>query len=1839
MSTFRFEHAESSQVQPNNSYVDFGDLWAKPPESKTLSNPDTFPDSDSKQFFESKPVAETPAAPSLDTQVQMKVDQSLQDLEVLRRKKNERLKVDAEITRVNTQLTGRIIQMNMAGLLQIGLQSPEQGLFSKISKESMTTALSALDEDQLKRIDSLVTGAYLKGSDEELVEKFAIAIKLEALDGDFGPVSQTAFRSTNDWINNETVKQYKKLASSGLAFTIDGSINMPSIQIADNKAPMSPSAFRKWIAEDLTVDSLQKGVEARTVQSNLLFDVKSRPTLEQMNRFNSNLRWVGKNDQLLNVQEARLAANRQSAELKNQFGIEKKGWQPPKDDAELTAYRLRALEAAKLITQVVQLADTIRVLKMTDGYNSDALDQNHFPGLFKSDGSIELNIPDGLEPTPENERQFQKFREWVNKYGPGVERILESSKTFGPLRYGESLEPGVIGLDENNNVVDRDQAKTLVKYDYVHNKPEITKNTDGDYEVRVKRGYYGDDGSNIQYWNGTKFGEKTLGPIKFKENDLVPVQDNAGNVSFVKAKDLKRYIDTHELYHHLGKIGSVTADAAFVATGGVLAKTAMKLGKSFYVGTNTARVIVGGSGVLEPTFRQMGETGKILSSARHNAMMLDIAGGVFKGGVKVLTGKSLETASQMQILKAVEASKSMNKIQKASGGAFAAYNVYIIPSMLKQVWNGTPADFKLDKNIEHAFPSVLDKAAMNKQVNSKDTFIQYSQESNGPKLEKAQDIFRKALKYTGNSEYAEPFKQGQLMDSLVGGKQELVYSKTNDPADKPEPKVTAEEEKVASAIALLTIKKQEQPTLTLDTVLASRQVAIPSLIDFDPESGNVTITDRPSVKQDVTVRDGIAVLEKATMDSKSGELRLMAADCLYKTGAWGPAKYNALCQEILKQPTTPENKDIKVLAWMRATEMLQQRKLQESTNFSQFEKEQIAYDSYGLSSAVMGAGMQRLAENETDPDLKALAACLVHLGESPDSFDLDKYKKLFEENKNTPGAFEKIVVADLKTALSKSVSQGDPAEIEDAREGRLFAAKTIGTMQKQQIKEYVSQTKLNEAVAGTLAFDEDVTVNNETSVKAIDYLAKNKQTLTKHQSELMLDGTHKILALPYTTDSTVALAKLQIVDLLPQIFAADKTNNPAYRNQVQRDLVEWLSDDSIRRSWGQHSDMRLAAIKGLSHTGSNGAEVLAAIQGRLKYNSGTQQFLEPDAAIRKAALQAAFVLSPKQFTSGGDKDPTKINVDDLLSVERDPQTVAKLYEIQLLLSEPLPDSPEYLKRFQAAMESIAAAPDLSISVDTVKALTKKYDQLKMLHPDERNHKVGIVAGQKYKEPYTGIDGWIQDHIIDTTPESRAKEHRARDSANWLAKNECNAEARGQVKNLGDFNNYETDAEKEAAVKTLFFFLRDSSFFAEGEGAKIRLESTKTIKQVCVDRTYPNADSMKKLIVDAVLKTDAYWDHESMENLLDSVDALVQQNVMTKIEAKMLIMKALGNQYEREFKPGQPEHRSWVANQLSMIDRLHRLRVNPFAADAEIQALRGNEKFCAYFGGSKDPSVKQRAAEYADALTYGVSDLQIEAGSNWGDNASVMANTIDLAAKDTSFNYARACVAIFKGTKGLPITDKDDPRREVLHKCLRHENERVRLAAAIALADSKVAQDLAMASNELIELEAHGSQNRYRQEARAIIVQMVARTSDPTERSQLLKKWSDASGTGVDAQKNATRDQRIEALAIMRGEKYEDLREKICGAEERLQKKINVKINYPRPTNYGRGGPTDQQRKADAKAKDSAIKQAMGTESRLRHESNARIEKSLKDYEKANPVPPVLLGSMNKLKFPPPKLGQ
>ncbi len=1724
----------------------------------------------------------------------------------------------------------------------------------------------AVNSDELK--EKIQKNDFAKMSRTELIA----AVMLESNEGKFGPASEFAHKATTEWFNGSALNTYKDLIASGLRMPAGGPI--PSFTFgaeAGSVLGANPSAFKaRILADSFKLDDLKEMSKKGQIETQLNLDASTKHGIDQLIRFENSKGWLESERNRLAQNSNQIEANRRYQVISDILGIKDEGWKPPEDPGKSLAYCQRADEVCNKMFRVRNYAETIKSLSSIDGdFKLKALDPKEFPGTLswgKLDGTpcaaddpeakcllkMNLNLPDSLACTPENERKLQALQNWLDKYGPRVEQALGDYKKGAPVRYGDFVESGKVRQDKDGNTVSiLDSSNTMVsaiidgklalrntdgimrdaktgerveanpkfskeeKFDYIGDKFSTRRDEKGQIVVEIDRSYEKDNPLNYNRWFGSQVGN-VKETRTYKPDDLVTVQNSSGLPQLIRADRLAEFQQIQAFWHHGSKLATCAMDVGMVVTGSVGARAAFQAGRMLYVAANVGRAVLGLGGFLDPTFRQMGELGENLRKARHVAILLDVTQGLLRQAPSAIgSGKVLfETAGAAEVQKIIEASTTMRRLHSATSKVFAVCDAVYLPMMSKdviekarlnmgynpqQMLDDANAQIGSGRGAEKSFAKLTPKEAEEVRKEMLRVYEKLMDVKDPSQKEAVAKRFEEIRSKMG-SDSAEAYKTKELAAFYFpSGTQLQDLKKKNSDAlprffDDRE-KTGTYEEKVAAAIGLLQLSVKDNK-FPADGILMSRKTEVPAYtkVEYGPEGEKIeTEIKAETVTQELSIKQVIASLQDASLNATSPETRAVAADALYRLGAVGSGRYASILLEHLeKDPSSPENKDSRFKMMYQVANLIDASRASEALPPSDADARRfLEAESFGASSEELIRRMQGIAASESDPDLRAMAMAILHSQSSKEADKkLESYAKQYESLKNNPGKFREEFLAELKADLNTPVSADASKEERDAAiEKRLHAAAAFRNFEGSKLEEKTFQSidinkSLHECLIATgrrqIKDKSDAERSSlNLTLKTIDALMSRKDTLTLEQRKDIAATATGIMEVACPKDAAArkepALAQLGIIARMNQIYEISEPQDRSVTDPLKTQRSAMVSalkgiiriDDElpIKSGWGEFPEMRVAALVGLKNLGlvdKDTSDMIAAFLDYDETKTGPGAFKERNPNVRAAAADALYSLAEYRLRYSSDEidkmkaknqgvcenlglNP-KLYVDELLKRERDPVVLDVLWRVFDRKQRLDPKSAQYENQFALESTVLDSRRHIATTNEMVMSFVNRNPGLKNLDPRYLEGEVKRTAEQRRQDPYDGFWGYCSSWV-DSRATSRQKNESATATATaiaWTEKNKDRNESLTNLSRLGEL----PPADQEMAVKTLLHLIScpDSDLLKNVDTKYVRTRASEMLLRLCNAEDHQDVVKHKELlsrvVVSGLLDSAIQTLPQVKLNLLKCVDALTVKDpklvaegqnkhwLITPEQAAIIYTRALQRE-KQEFRPDHKDeaqaYQATRAIQLYCIQKLYDLRAH--TAEVALDARGENPSL------KKNLSdVSQASKDVLTALRYGITHLQRDAVVDKNSSLSDRAELMRAALNDEKFNYESACIAMFRACKDKPIEkprgkekgaeDREDARVPVLLQALTHENERVRMAAASILADSKVDSHFMRACEALATLATSGSKDRYRADASALLRDIILR-GQPVEQDIAYAAWKSA----YDAQKQKVGNEGMESV--------------------------------------------------------------------------------------------------------------
>ncbi|MCA9805085.1 MAG: hypothetical protein KC777_24115 [Cyanobacteria bacterium HKST-UBA02] len=739
------------------------------------------------------------------------------------------------------------------------------------------------------------------------------------------------------------------------------------------------------------------------------------------------------------------------------------------------------------------------------------------------------------------------------------------------------------------------------EYQYI-NQEFDTRDDGKSVHIDNRRHYYQDHLLNYQNWFGIKQGDVSESR-SYQFDRYVGVQTQSGTVQLVRADRMGEFKAIQAFFHHGSKIASAALDVGMIATGAVGARAALTAGRGLYVATNVGRVMLGVGGIMDPAFRQMGETGEAIRKARHIAILVDVTQGLGRQGLaKLSAGKlAFESTGAMEVAKVIEESARMRQIETATRWAFGAADGVWLPLMSNE------AHEKIKRGRGEDSFAYLHDALTQRGSGLGDTG---DKDFSGPPdvaqaSKTAFSVYRPLL---GGAENTSIFDRTQT--ALAGGDENAVASLRSDqvalfhptgasmqqwkkshgndsaqierikPGELPVERESNKIEKIATAISLLYLA-QKDGKLPDDGVLARRTETVPGYSYYVSGGGEgappVEIKVPPeSLEQTVTTDDVIKILSDAALDKSNPAAQMAAADALFRTGSLPAGRYAGVLLDVVDNGAA--GKDLKFKALRQISDLLVvEHAAENNPALGQLDRHRLLAESYGLDENNLKTHLADLASSTGDKDIRAMAAAVLYTHEHPGS-DIANYQKLWEETvqPGKDGAFHDAFVAEMKTTLAKPLPAYTSIPVNPSREelehykelvdkfdqelkaydrgraDRLDSARALGYLDGSRGTAY--RADINSAIMDTLSFPDkqwikadirrgDQIPDMKTTALAFHQAMENWSSLTPEQQSKLRDFGLEVMDRGYEDPSHAQGAKGNYQAFILKALVAD--NIPA----------------------------------------------------------------------------------------------------------------------------------------------------------------------------------------------------------------------------------------------------------------------------------------------------------------------------------------------------------------------------------------------------------------------------------------------------------------------------------------------------------------------------------------------------------------------------------------------------------------------------------------------------------------------------------------------------------------------
>ena len=444
---------------------------------------------------------------------------------------------------------------------------------------------------------------------------------------------------------------------------------------------------------------------------------------------------------------------------------------------------------------------------------------------------------------------------------------------------------------------------------------------------------------------------------------------------------------------------------------------------------------------------------------------------------------------------------------------------------------------------------------------------------------------------------------------------------------------------------------------------------------------------------------------------------------------------------------------------------------------------------------------------------------------------------------------------------------------------------------------------------------------------------------------------------------------------------------------------------------------------------------------------------------------------------------------DLLKVERDPRVSAELREIQFDLKRPDPTSEEYRESFEKTAAALMRDPfegwgSLKQEIDQYKTYLpagEKQQAIQKYVRQWRNDRFWMLDSVEYNRfkteegdraahgVYAGFEGFAE-WMTESRKTVREKENAARNER--IASIDKRRDAQFQdLIDTADRTNLDGMKAKMALVDVL---VNGGQPFAAGESEWAQRESAKALRDLCAPGV-ENRDYVAWAI-QLGLTTGPAMDKQARGFLLDGLKMLASPDENGRVAIS------------------REEAALTIASALELENNLR----SPYQADETLQielvkalgTFKHHKAFPVLEAISKERS--DSPLGYQASLVMG--DFRDSVSLVWNDTKPDRTATAAIGAERIE-NSLRGNASIdsiveniFVATRGKDLAATNDPRLPILEIALNDGNEKVRLAAAMALSMDSLGAKLLeeKITRTLKEISQSGSREAYKKEASLIL---------------------------------------------------------------------------------------------------------------------------------------------------------
>lgn len=967
-------------------------------------------------------------------------------------------------------------------------------------------------------------------------------------------------------------------------------------------------------------------------------------------------------------------------------------------------------------------------------------------------------------------------------------------------------------------------------------------------------------------------------------------------------------------------------------------------------------------------------------------------------------------------------------------------------------------------------------------------------------------------------------------------------------------------EKARELIAGLRGDKKAETEAEINKLIAERCPANKYL----RQQFGLTLDEAEQLLTKVRANDATAIAQlKTKFDVSLATRHLAAADPLWRMGKISDRDMASLCIDILSNQNLPDSLRTKALfdkSSPRLAVLLNQLRMEEREAATKPAGEQAKFwgkingsrvvDIEKLLIDIAGRDGERTVKRQgadsklkDSSDLRAACALTIQAmkeqalkeGEvdSPDKAAERARQKLaamealyakYTEMADKPGSFADWTLKKLRADMEQPITGAA------SKRSKVEAVTLLTLMGKIELPGNTS-FKLDAAESNKRLL-ECLTVNGKLDLDLKDPELGLEILRNIKYKELTIDQRKQVLELLSSPSSAlngvqlrdVEMAKSLLCKNLPDILGKGVTGKDYDDLRLSaRIKLESLFDRNHAAFAGRCPELKVAALDAIKEVGWSDAPMREFLELRLStyMDNGKRQFNEPNAATRRAALEALFRINP-------------VNPGDVARNHRDIETdplVGRIAQEKYAESERIRTMTpaEHRKMVEDAQE---LSRKLLEPYDGNTEEGKKYideSKFKILLEGNLDEAIRSAVEAVYPGQFTSVGGSLKqgqftmkglhlgiawDRISNLSWSEPGNKVQAEADKVWKDYAGMSLELCRQAEG-GPGSNDDT---RRKAIKALSWLLeKDCEGCIEGDKNTIRKNCAYTLAGLCgrtftitedgKDKEVVVPDHFRNMAFTHVknLLLDPKTNPEVQAILLSGMKTLLKDGAIDTTTAAKITEKMLRNMIESQkfYQDGVNKEKLEKLHK-QLFDDMMSYRSRYPDAMAVITACAGEP-------GHPYATIKEQAKQIRGLLTEGVTltrdDVRLfpDNGTTPLERARNLEATIkspagkDPGDKDKSLKAENLVREIFRATTGLPIQSGDDPRLDVLFKIARTTDDpRVKAAVAHALLDVQSPDGKAQLQGFRMLLDIKNNDK-------------TVRGTEAAERLALIEKWGGIKG--------------------------------------------------------------------------------------------------------------------------------